>query len=74
MRVIRVLPLADWLALLTFFTGWIGYVRFAKTRAQHRPSVLAAISISPTPAKPRVVSGTSLDPYTRKARHCSSTS
>ena len=34
MRVIRVLPLADWLALLTFFTGWIGYVRFAKARAQ----------------------------------------
>ena len=42
MRVIRVLPLDDWLALLRFFTGWIGYVRFAKTRAQHRPSVLAA--------------------------------
>lgn len=41
MRVIRVLPLADWLALLAFFTGWIGYVRFAKARAQHRPSVLA---------------------------------
>lgn len=41
MRALRVLPLADWLALLTFFTGWIGYVRFAKARAQRRPSVLA---------------------------------
>lgn len=42
LRVIRVLPLADWLALLTFFFGWIGYVRFAKARAQRRPSVLAS--------------------------------
>ena len=42
LRLIRVLPLADWLALLTFFFGWIGYVRFAKARAQHRPSVLAS--------------------------------
>ncbi|MBP8271846.1 MAG: DUF599 domain-containing protein [Sphaerotilus sp.] len=41
LRVIRVLPLADWLALLTFCIGWIGYVRFAKARAQRRPSVLA---------------------------------
>ena len=30
--------LADWLALLTFFTGWIGYVRFAKARAARRPA------------------------------------
>jgi uncharacterized membrane protein len=42
LRLIRVLPLADWLALLTFFFGWIGYVRFAKARAQRRPSVLAS--------------------------------
>jgi uncharacterized membrane protein len=42
LRLIRVLPLADWLALGTFFAGWIGYVRFAKARAQRRPSVLAS--------------------------------
>jgi uncharacterized membrane protein len=42
LRVIRVLPLADWLALLAFFSGWIGYVHFAKARAQRRPSVLAS--------------------------------
>ena len=42
LRVIRVLPLADWLALLAFFIGWIGYVRFSKARAQRRPSVLAS--------------------------------
>jgi uncharacterized membrane protein len=42
LRLIRVMPLADWLALSTFFAGWIGYVRFAKARAQHRPSVLAS--------------------------------
>lgn len=42
LRALTVLPLADWLAVLAFFTGWIGYVRFAKSRAQRRPSVLAS--------------------------------
>ncbi|MDQ5895935.1 MAG: hypothetical protein QG612_21 [Pseudomonadota bacterium] len=42
LRVIRVLPLADWLALGVFFAGWVGYVRFAKARALRRPSVLAS--------------------------------
>ena len=33
LRVIQVLPLADWLALGAFFAGWVGYVRFAKARS-----------------------------------------
>ncbi|MEY4754210.1 MAG: hypothetical protein RJA44_1885 [Pseudomonadota bacterium] len=40
LRALAVLPLADWLALAAFFTGWIGYVRFAKRRARRRISVL----------------------------------
>ncbi|PXW92886.1 putative membrane protein [Sphaerotilus hippei] len=42
LRMIKVLPLADWLALGAFFAGWVGYVHFAKARAQRRPSVLAS--------------------------------
>ncbi len=42
LRVIRVLPAADWLALSGFIAGWVGYVRFAKSRALRRPSVLAS--------------------------------
>ncbi len=42
LRVIQVLPRADWAALLCFFCGWIGYIRFAKSRALRRPSVLAS--------------------------------
>ena len=42
LRVIQVLPLADWLALGAFFAGWVGYVRFAKARSVRRPSVLAS--------------------------------
>lgn len=42
LRLIQVLPLADWLALGWFFIGWVGYFRFAHHRALRRPSVLAA--------------------------------
>ncbi len=35
------LPLADWLAVLLFFVGWIGYASFARRRAQRRQSILA---------------------------------
>ncbi|MEX8517238.1 MAG: DUF599 domain-containing protein [Leptothrix sp. (in: b-proteobacteria)] len=40
LRALTVLPLADWLALVAFFIGWIGYVHFAKRRARRRVSVL----------------------------------
>ena len=33
MRVLGVLPLVDWLAVLVFFAAWIGYAWFARRRA-----------------------------------------
>jgi uncharacterized membrane protein len=42
MRVLTLLPLVDWLALLAFFAAWIGYAMFAKRRAEVQPSVLAS--------------------------------
>lgn len=41
-RVLQVLPLADWLGLAAFFAGWVGYIGFARRRAQRRPSILGA--------------------------------
>jgi len=42
MRLLGVLPLLDWVAVLMFFAAWIGYAWFAKRRADVRPSVLAS--------------------------------
>ena len=42
MRVLGVLPLLDWLAVVVFFAAWIGYAWFAKRRADVQPSVLAS--------------------------------
>jgi uncharacterized membrane protein len=42
LRFISVLPWFDWVALLVFAAGWIGYVRFAKHHAATQPSILAA--------------------------------
>jgi len=42
MRVLTLLPLVDWLALVAFFAAWIGYAMFAKRRAEVQPSVLAS--------------------------------
>jgi uncharacterized membrane protein len=42
MRVFGVLPLLDWLALVAFFSAWIGYAVFARRRADAQPSVLAS--------------------------------
>jgi uncharacterized membrane protein len=39
--IVRVLPWADWLALVAFFGGWIGYAQFARRRSLTRPSLLA---------------------------------
>ena len=41
-RMLGVLPLLDWLALLFFFAAWIGYTQFARRRTDVRPSVLAS--------------------------------
>lgn len=40
MKVLSLLPLADWLGLLLFLATWTGYVWFAKRHAERRPSVL----------------------------------
>lgn len=41
LTLLQVLPGADWAALLLFFSGWVGYARFAHRRAAVQPSVLA---------------------------------
>jgi uncharacterized membrane protein len=38
----QVLPVIDWVALLLFFGGWVGYAHFAKRRSEVQPSVLAS--------------------------------
>jgi uncharacterized membrane protein len=40
-KALELLPWADWLALLLFFSGWAGYAIWAKRRAAVRPSLLA---------------------------------
>ncbi|MBT9492765.1 MAG: DUF599 domain-containing protein [Paucibacter sp.] len=42
LKALAFLPLADWLALLGFFTGWLGYAGFARRRSQFDGSLLAA--------------------------------
>ncbi len=41
MKILSMLPWADWLALVGFFTLWVGYAWFAKVWGQRRPSLLA---------------------------------
>jgi uncharacterized membrane protein len=40
LRALTVLPLADWLALLALFAGWVAYVHFARLGATGKLSVL----------------------------------
>jgi uncharacterized membrane protein len=42
LRTLGLLPAFDWLALLVFFAGWVGYAQFARRRAHQRPSILAS--------------------------------
>lgn len=41
MKILTLLPWADWLALLGFFGLWLGYAWFARVWGQRRPSLLA---------------------------------
>ena len=41
-RVLTLLPLLDWLAVVAFFAAWVGYAMFAKRRAAVQPSVLGS--------------------------------
>lgn len=42
LAALGVLPLADWLAVVTLFAAWAGYARFAKRLAGRRPSILGS--------------------------------
>lgn len=39
--LLATLPLFDWVALLLYFVGWIGYAQFSKRHAEGRGSLLA---------------------------------
>lgn len=41
LKLLAVLPLADWLALAVFFFGWVGYAWFAAWRSHRRQTLLA---------------------------------
>ena len=40
--VLALLPWLDWLALVGFFSAWVGYALFARQRAETHASILAA--------------------------------
>jgi len=42
MKILSLLPWADWLVLLFFLAAWIGYAQFATRWSLKRPSILAA--------------------------------
>jgi len=39
-KLFALLPWADWVALVLFFVGWVGYAVFAKRRSTLQPSLL----------------------------------
>lgn len=41
MKVLLLMPWADWLALLAFIGLWVGYAQFAKIWADRKPSLIA---------------------------------
>ena len=45
MKVLSLLPWADWLALFSFIAAWMGYAWFATVWGFRRPSLLASTSI-----------------------------
>jgi uncharacterized membrane protein len=42
LKLMGLLPWADWLAVTVFFSAWAGYAWFATARAQAQPSILAS--------------------------------
>lgn len=64
MKILDLLPWADWLALVLFLSGWAGYAGFARFWSQRRPSLLAATNrfrrqwmLQATARDPRVLDG-----------------
>jgi uncharacterized membrane protein len=45
LKVLSLLPLADWAALVWFFAAWTGYAAFAQRRSQAQPSLLALTNL-----------------------------
>lgn len=45
LKVLSVLPWADWAAVVWFFVAWTGYAAFAHRRSQTQPSVLAITNL-----------------------------
>jgi uncharacterized membrane protein len=64
MNVLTLLPWYDWLAVLWFFGGWMGYAWFARNWGDRRPSLLATTNryrrhwmLQATWREPRVLDG-----------------
>ena len=64
MKIISMLPWADWLALLGFFSLWVGYAWFSKARGQHEQTLLATTNrlrhqwlLQTTARDPRMLDG-----------------
>ena len=64
MKIISMLPWADWLALLGFFSLWVGYAWFARIGSQHQQTLLASTNrlrrqwmLQATARDPRMLDG-----------------
>ena len=64
MKIISMLPWADWLALLGFFSLWVGYAWFARIGSQHQQTLLASTNrlrhqwmLQATAREPRMLDG-----------------
>ena len=64
MKIFALLPWGDWLAILWFFSGWIGYAWFARHYGAQQPSLLQTTNryrhywlLQATARDPRVIDG-----------------
>ena len=64
MKILSMLPWGDWLALLSFFTLWVGYAWFAKVRGKLDQSLIATTNayrvkwmLQTTARDPRMLDG-----------------
>ena len=64
MQVFSLLPWPDWLALVWFFTAWVGYSWFTRTQGEKRNSLIATTNryrgywmVQATQRDPRVLDG-----------------
>ena len=64
MKILSLMPWADWLALLTFFALWVGYATFSRGRGLHERTLLATTNqlrmqwmMQATAREPRMLDG-----------------